>query len=302
MRSVSSSRLGRPVIGSYRAPRCATSTSRALSSAIEASWANRVRASISRSPKVPVGRAGREADDADDLVARGQRHADDGAEHARRRTIAGASHPRVVVVDGDGRPVRKTCAAEPLVDRLAVADALGEEPGAVAEDELETVRLGDVDEAVRRAQQRAGAGQDRLEQHRAVAPVEQRQGRLVEGAQVRVVAELLPSALAWAGLARYIARSATATSASLERPSSGKHATPTLIVTAGPSSLWSARPRPGGAVRRHRGRRSGRRPAGSPRTRRRRSGRSGRRRGSRRSSPARSRPAARRRPGGPASR
>ena len=44
IRSVSSSRFGRPVVGSWRAPRCAASNSRALSRAIEASWAKRVRA------------------------------------------------------------------------------------------------------------------------------------------------------------------------------------------------------------------------------------------------------------------
>ena len=91
------------------------------------------------------------------------------------------------------------------------------------------------------------------------------------------------------GFARYIAWSAIATSAPLVRPSSGKQATPTLIVTRGRldraghvgDACDGSGPRP-------RGRPSGRCSAGSPRTRRRRSDRACRRPGPRSSSPARS--------------
>ena len=89
IRSVSSSRFGRPVVGSYRAPRSATSTRRALSMAIDASWAKRVRAVDVALAERAVGRARREPDDADDLVAREERHADDRAEQSR----SGRSRP-----------------------------------------------------------------------------------------------------------------------------------------------------------------------------------------------------------------
>ena len=46
----SSSRFGSPVVGSWSAPRWAASNRRELSSAIEASWANRTRAWVSRGP------------------------------------------------------------------------------------------------------------------------------------------------------------------------------------------------------------------------------------------------------------
>ena len=55
IRSVSSSRFGSPVIGSWRAPRRASSNRRELSRAIEASWANRARACVSRGPNVRSG-------------------------------------------------------------------------------------------------------------------------------------------------------------------------------------------------------------------------------------------------------
>ncbi len=50
IRSARSSRLGRPVVGSWSAPRWAAAKRRELSSAIEASWANRTRACVSRGP------------------------------------------------------------------------------------------------------------------------------------------------------------------------------------------------------------------------------------------------------------
>ena len=68
MRSVSSSRLGRPVVGSYRAPRWATSTRRALSRPIDASLAKLVSASMSRLLQRPVGGPDGQAQDADDPV------------------------------------------------------------------------------------------------------------------------------------------------------------------------------------------------------------------------------------------
>ena len=50
----------------------------------------------------------------------------------------------------------------------------------------DAVGLGKVDVAVRRAEQGRRPGQDRLEQDRRVVPVEEREGGLVERAEVRV--------------------------------------------------------------------------------------------------------------------
>ena len=101
-----------------------------------------------------------------------------------------------------GWPVRKTCAAEAFVDRLAVADALGEEAGAVAEDERRRrpARRGRCSRAASRAAR--GAGQDRLEQRRR-----SRAGRAAPG----------PSRRARAGTGRAGARAGVGDSA---RPAS----------------------------------------------------------------------------------
>ena len=136
IRSVSSSRFGRPVVGSYRAPRSATSTRRALSRAIDASWAKRVRAATSRWPNDAIRRARREPDDADDLVAREERHADDGAEQPVRDD-PGPPRPGVVVVDGDGRPVRKTWPPMPRSTGWRWPTPWANSPIAVAEVQLE---------------------------------------------------------------------------------------------------------------------------------------------------------------------
>ena len=102
------------------------------------------------------------------------------------------------------------------------------------------------------------------------------------------------------GLARYSARSATATSASLVRPSSGIAGDADADRDGRAAGRpRTARRRRAGSARRPRGRPPGRRRAGWRRTRRRRSGTAGRRRGSR--PPMRAgdaRPGTRRRPGG----
>ena len=200
IRSVSSSRFGSPVVGSYRAPRWATSTRRALSIAIEASWANRLSASISRSPN---GRSGRRT--------RGRSRRRPGRRSSgarrRRRRAARRDEPELAPrthrshrprrAGPSGRPRR-----DPLADRDALPDVPSKSADAVAHDEFLDVGFGDVDVAVRRPEQRARAGQDRDEQHGRVALVEQGQGRLIERAQVRVVgdgSDRRPWPRAWRG-------------------------------------------------------------------------------------------------------
>ena len=93
-------RLGSPVVVvSTARPRCATSTSRALSSPIDASLAKEVRASISRAPSVAHVPGG-EAQDPDDLGhprVRGTPH--DRAEGPGRQVVRPSGVPGVVVVD-----------------------------------------------------------------------------------------------------------------------------------------------------------------------------------------------------------
>ena len=108
MRSVRSSRFGSPVAGSYSAPRCASSTSLALSSTIEASWAKRDRASISRArngrPLVPEASPMTPTTSSPLLSGTPTT-----APRMPMRDVRGALLERVVVVDGErARPVPTT--------------------------------------------------------------------------------------------------------------------------------------------------------------------------------------------------
>ena len=136
-----------------------------------------------------IGRARGEADDPDRRPARGQRHAEDGPERGGRQ-VRRAVAERVVVVDRERRARAVDLAAEALVDRHPVPEEVAEQAAAVADHERPLVGLDEVDEAVRRAEQGGRAGQDRLEQHGRVVPVEERERGLVERAQVRIVVAL----------------------------------------------------------------------------------------------------------------
>ena len=137
-------------------------------------------------PEDAVRRARGEPDHTHDLVAREERHP-----HHRLHRPGGDDarpvRPGVVVVDGHRLAGQEDLAADAPVDRLEMAHARREEARCMSDHQLEAARLGDVDVAMRRAQQRAGTGQDGLEEHRRVATVQQGQGRLVQGSQVRVV-------------------------------------------------------------------------------------------------------------------
>ena len=92
----------------------------------------------------------------------------------------------VVVGDRERRPGPEDLAGEALVDRHPLADEVDEDAAAVADHQARLVGFGEVDVAVRGPEQRRGVGQDRLEQDRRVVPVEEREGGLVERAQVRI--------------------------------------------------------------------------------------------------------------------
>ena len=236
---------------------------------------------------------------------------DSGGRRRRRRAVPagrpGARRPRVVVIDRDRLAGPDDRAGHAVARRQdAIPDEVGEDADADAHDERRRVRFEQVDEA------RAGVPSSAEARARIVAeesvrscgPAARgpcRRGR--EGTDRRAARR---RAVGRSGLARYIARSAIATSSSLVRPSSGKQATPALIVTRadvdarrGRLRSRTAAPDPLGHV--VGGHAVGAR-AGSRRTRRRRTDRAGRRRGSRSPSRAAISPGERRRPDGRARR
>ena len=140
--------------------------------------------------EVAIVRPRGEADDPDRRAARGQRHADDGTEHAGRASPA-SGRERVVVVDGD-RPVRQTWPTETLSTEHAVPEKFAEHAAPVADDERPLVGFDEVDVAVRRPDQRRGPGQDRLEQDlrsraRRAAPAPSHRARAGTGRPVTCV-------------------------------------------------------------------------------------------------------------------
>ena len=136
-------------------------------------------------PERAVDRARGEPDDAHRLAARRERHAHHGAERPARH-VGRASDEVVVVGDRQRRPGPEDLAGEALVDRHPLADEVDEDAAAVADHQARLVGFGEIDVAVRGPEQRRGVGQDRLEQDRRVVPVEEREGGLVERAQVRI--------------------------------------------------------------------------------------------------------------------
>ena len=169
----------------------------------------------------PLDLARGQAKHADHTPRRHQGNPDDGPDRpdgdARR-----AAAPAVVVVHGHRGRRPEDLAGEPFGDRHPVPDELGEEAGAVADDELVLTWFDQVDVAVRRSDERGRPGHDRLDEDRWIVPVEQRQGRLAQCPQVRIGAvDSWPVPARSTGLVMYRARSATPTSSSLVRPSSG---------------------------------------------------------------------------------
>ena len=123
--------------------------------------------------------------------------------------------------------------------RHAAAEVALEEAGPHPDLDLVAVRFAQVQEPVRRPEEGDRATHDHVQQAVRIVVVEQRQGGLVEGAQVGVGEGPVRGAAPSVGLTWYSARSATATSSSLVRPSSGKQATPALTVTTGRESASS---------------------------------------------------------------
>ncbi len=136
-------------------------------------------------PERAIDRARGEPDDADRLAARRQRHAHHRAERPARH-IGRASGEVVVVGDRERCPGPEDLPGKALVDRHPLADEVDEDAAAVADHQARLVGLGEIDVAMRGPEQRRGVGQDRLEQDRRVVSVEEREGGLVERAQVRV--------------------------------------------------------------------------------------------------------------------
>ncbi len=133
----------------------------------------------------PAGVARREAEDADDPPARRQRHGHHGAERFERE-VRRAIGPGVVVVDRDGAPRCDDRAGQALVAGDAQPQEVGVEARPDAQHEAGAIGLEQVDEGVRRADERRRPVDDGLEQAVLVVTVEERDGRVVEGAQVRI--------------------------------------------------------------------------------------------------------------------
>ena len=132
----------------------------------------------------PIVRPRREPDHPDRRPAGGQRDADDRAESLGLE-VGHTFGVRPVVVDDHGAPVRKTWPTSPWSTEMRRPSEVLEQAAAVADRER-AVGLGQVDVAVRCAEQGGRPGQDGLEQDGRVVPVEQCEGGLIERPQVRV--------------------------------------------------------------------------------------------------------------------
>ncbi len=136
---------------------------------------------------------GRQPEHPDHPTARGERHRDHGPEDADRH-VGGASGPAVVVGEDDRLAAAGDFAGEALVERDPEAQQVGVEARADSQDQRGLIRFEQVDEGVRRAEQRRGPREDRVEQAVLVEPVEQGQGGLVEGPQVGIAQDAVAAA------------------------------------------------------------------------------------------------------------
>ena len=142
-----------------------------------------------------VGEAARavdvgETEHADDLVAGSEGHSGDGAQ----RQVVGvpsSSRPAEIVVHGEGLSARPDMPGDALAGADAVADALDEDAGAVADGEFVLSRLAQVEPAVRRSDEGPRSGDDRLEHAREVEALDQVERRLVQRSELLRMAEEL---------------------------------------------------------------------------------------------------------------
>jgi len=126
-----------------------------------------------------VRRTRGEADHADDLATDGEWDADARADPADE--VWRGLRPRVVVVNGVRLSGSVDDPADPAVDLEAIADELLHRADAGVADEMRIARLGQVDVAVRHAEQASGPHEDRVEELVRAAAVEEAHRRLVEG-------------------------------------------------------------------------------------------------------------------------
>ena len=136
---------------------CAVAYRRALSSAIEASWAKRCRRSTLGGLERPLVRAvAGETQRADHLRARRERYRHERADAAVRDRL-GAVLPCVVIVDHERFACRPDAAGESFASTHATADIVLEDAGRDLSFDLLRTRPSDVDVAVLGADQVARA-------------------------------------------------------------------------------------------------------------------------------------------------
>ena len=133
---------------------------------------------------VPRRAAGGEPEHPDHAAGRLEWCRDRGTQTDLR--VGWAARPLIVVIDRDGLAGLADRTREALARAHVRALEVGEEARADAQLEPAAVSLDEVDPGVRRPEQRRCAGKDGPEEAVMVGPVEQREGGLVERAEIRV--------------------------------------------------------------------------------------------------------------------